>query len=249
MKILVTNDDGILARGIVFLAEALKEIAEVVVIAPDRNQSGVSSALSLETPLRVVQVKDNWYQLNGTPADCVKLALSGFLNEEPALVVSGINAGPNMGDDVVYSGTVAGAIEGRFLGLPSIAISSTGTEDRMHYATAAKVAKNLVKKLRHKPLESGLILNVNVPSIPFEDLKGVVTTRLGERHFAEPLQPTVDGRGKPIYWLGGAGQVKDNSDGTDFHAIQNGYASVTPMQVDMTNYQKIKVVQSWLEAE
>jgi 5'-nucleotidase len=248
MKILVTNDDGILAGGIKALAEALKQIADVVVIAPDRNQSGVSSALSLETPLRVMEVRDNWYQLNGTPADCVKLALSGFLNDEPDLVVSGINAGPNMGDDVVYSGTVAAAIEGRFLSLPSIALSCVG-EKEMNYEAAAKVAVDLVKRLRRKPLESGLILNVNVPNVPYDEIKGMKTTRQGERDFAQPLMPTEDGRGKRIYWLGGTGRVKDDSDGTDFHAVKNHYVSVMPMHVDMTAYEKIKVVQNWIEKE
>jgi len=245
MHILVTNDDGVFAPGIVALATALEKVAKVTVIAPDRNQSGVSSALSLETPLRVMQLPNGWYQLNGTPADCVKLALSGFMNEEPDMVFSGINAGPNLGDDVVYSGTVAAAIEGRFLGLPSIAISSNGKSD-MYYETAGSVALQLVKKLNRSPLPSGLILNVNVPAIPLEELKGIQVTRQGERHFSEPLKPTLDGRNKRIYWLGEAGRIKDDTDGTDFHAVKNGYAAITPMQIDMTAHRRIAEVQHWL---
>lgn len=246
MHILVTNDDGVFAPGIVALANALSEIAKITVIAPDRNQSGVSSALSLETPLRVMKLpKDNWYQLNGTPADCVKLALSGFMNEEPDMVVSGINAGPNLGDDVIYSGTVAAAIEGRFLRLPSIAVSCTGHVD-MNYETAAKVAIELVKRMQKNPLPSGLILNVNVPPVSYDQLKGIQVTRQGERHFTEPLMPTLDGRNKRIYWLGEPGRIKDDSEGTDFHAVKNGYAAVTPMQIDMTAHERQSHVQQWI---
>ncbi|NCX93476.1 MAG: 5'/3'-nucleotidase SurE [Gammaproteobacteria bacterium] len=247
MHILVTNDDGILAPGIVALAKALSEIAKITVIAPDRNMSGVSSAISLETPLRVMEVRDNWYQLNGTPADCAKLALSGFLNDEPDLVVSGINSGQNLGDDVVYSGTVGAAIEGRFLGLPSIAISCAGSKEPMHFDTAAQIALKLVKNLKRQPIDPGLILNVNVPNLPLSELKGIRVTRQGERHFSEPLVPTVDGRDKRIYWLGEPGRIKDGSEGTDFHAIHTGYVAVTPMRVDMTAHQMINKMQRWVE--
>ena len=246
MHILVTNDDGVFAPGIMALVQSLSKIAKITVIAPDRNQSGVSSAISLETPLRVQQSTNGWYQLNGTPADCVKLALSGFLNEEPNMVVSGINAGDNLGDDVIYSGTVAAAIEGRFLGLPAIALSSAGKTD-MYYDTAGSVALELVKRLNRSPLPAGLILNVNVPAIPLHELKGVQVTRQGERHFSEPLMPTLDGRNKRIYWLGEPGRIKDDSAGTDFHAISQGYAAVTPMQIDMTAHQRIGELQRWLK--
>ncbi len=247
MRILVTNDDGILAPGIVALAGALSEIAEVVVIAPDRNMSGVSSAISLETPLRVTEVRKNWYQLNGTPADCAKLALSGFLNEEPDLIVSGINAGQNLGDDVVYSGTVGAAIEGRFLGLPSVAISCAGHKEPMYFESAAKIALELVKHLKRNPLDTGLILNVNVPNLPLDQIEGILVCRQGERHFSEPLIPTVDARDKRIYWLGEAGRIKDDSAGTDFHAIHTKHVSITPMQVDMTAHTSMNKVQNWLE--
>ncbi|MDF2530186.1 MAG: stationary phase survival protein SurE [Gammaproteobacteria bacterium] len=249
MHILVTNDDGIFAPGIMVLAKALAEFCKVTVIAPDQNRSGVSSAISLETPLRVQATPtEGWYQLNGTPADCVKLALSGFMNEEPDMVVSGINAGANLGDDVIYSGTVGGAIEGRFLGLPSIAVSCIGHHGKMYYESSAKVACDLVKKLMHSPIDPGIILNVNVPNVPMEEIKGMKVTRQGERHFSEPLMPTEDGRGRRIYWLGESGKVKDDSEGTDFHAVFNNFVSVTPMQIDLTHYKRISATQHWLES-
>lgn len=247
MHILITNDDGILAPGIKALAKCLEPLARISVIAPDRNMSGISSAISLETPLRVMEQKPGWYQLNGTPADCVKLALSGFFSEEPDIVISGINAGPNLGDDVVYSGTVAAAIEGRFLRLPSIAVSCASHAAEMHYETAAQVVVKLFKKLQHQALPSGLILNVNVPNIPLTDLKGIQVTRQGTRDFSEPLTLTTDGRNKPIYWLGEAGRIRDGSSGTDFHAIQERYASVTPLQIDMTAHQEMNIINDWLQ--
>ena len=247
MHILITNDDGIFAPGILALAEALAKIARVTVIAPDQNRSGVSSAISLESPLRVMKTPTNWWQLNGTPADCIKLALSGFLNDEPDMVVSGINAGANLGDDVVYSGTVGGAIEGRFLKYPPIAISATGKRhDEMFYETAAQVAVSLVQKMLAKPFATGVILNVNVPSIPYAELKGLEVTRQGDRHFSEPLMPSEDGRGRRIYWLGDSGKIKDGSKGTDFHAVHNKYASVTPMHVDLTAHKVIDHLHAWL---
>ena len=247
MHIIVTNDDGIFAPGIVCLAEALSKIAKVTVIAPEQNKSGVSSAISLETPLRVFEKAPGWFQVNGTPADCVKLALSGFLSEEPTMVVSGINSSANLGDDVIYSGTVGGAIEGRFLGLPSIAVSCVAKRNETpHYETSAHVVMELVKRLNRKSLESGLILNVNVPNVPISELKGIKITRQGDREFAEPLKPTIDGHGRPIYWLGDVGRSKDDVEGTDFHAVLSGYAAVTPMQIDMTAHRKIQVVQKWL---
>lgn len=255
MRILVTNDDGILAPGILALADAMRELGEVIVIAPDRNNSGVSSSISLEVPLRVTEVRSGWYQLNGTPADCVKLALSGFLKEQPDIVVAGVNTGANLGDDVLYSGTVGGALEGRYLALPPVAVSCVGNEfdlhggEIWHFETAAAVAKNLVKHLLKNQLPTGVALNVNVPNVPPEQLKGCIATRQGERHFSEPLIPRKDGRGKPIYWLGRAGAIKDDSQGTDFHAIHQGYASVTPMHVDLTAWKSLDVVKSWLESD
>lgn len=247
MHILVTNDDGVFAPGILTLVEALKEIADVTVIAPDQNRSGVSSALSLEVPLRVQKSPNGWWQLNGTPADCVKLALSGFLNKEPDMVVSGINAGANLGDDVIYSGTVGGALEGRFLKLPAIAISAIARRhDEMYYETSAKIAVELVKKMQQNPYEPGIVLNVNVPSVPYEKIKGMQVTRQGDRHISEPIMPSEDGRGRRIYWLGDTGKIKDASEGTDFHAVHNNYVSVTPLYVDLTAHKHINNVKTWL---
>lgn len=251
MRILVTNDDGILAPGIRALVTALRTIAEVIVIAPDRNNSGVSSAISLDMPLRVTEVRENWYQLNGTPADCIKLGLSGFLKVLPDMVVSGINAGANLGDDVLYSGTVGGAFEGRYLPYPPIAMSCVyegfeGETGEWYYETAAKVAIDLVNRVITRKFPEGTLLNVNVPNIPLADLKGTKITRQGERHFSEPLIPHTDGRGKPIYWVGKAGKVKDDSEGTDFHATKECYVSVTPMHVDFTRYQHLDEINDLL---
>lgn len=249
MHILVTNDDGAFAPGIWALVSALETIAEVTVIAPDQNKSGISSALSLETPLRVMKTPSGkgWWQMNGTPADCVRLALSGFLEYEPDIVISGINAGDNMGDNVIYSGTVGGATEGRFLKYPPIAISSAGhTHDQMHYETAGKVAIDLVKRMRVQPMAPGVILNVNVPSIPYEDIRGTEITRLGDRHYGEPVIPAEDGRGRRIYWIGDTGKIKDDSEGTDFHAVHNGYVSVTPLQIDLTSHRHINELKTWI---
>lgn len=246
MHILVTNDDGIRAEGIQTLAKHLAKIADVTVIAPDRNQSGISSAISLETPLRVVEIADNTYQLNGTPADCVKLALSGFLSAMPDMVVSGINAGPNLGDDVIYSGTIGGALEGRFLPFPPIAVSM-GAFNELHYDTAATVTTNLIKKIQKSALEPECLLNINVPNVAYDKLKGIQITRQGDRFFSEPLVPTKDGRGKPIYWLGEAGKMRDAGEGTDFHAISTHHVSITPMDVNLTVHRKINALQKWLD--
>ena len=245
MHILVTNDDGVRAEGIRILAKHLANIAKITVIAPDRNQSGISSAISLETPLRVFEIEDNTYQLNGTPADCVKLALSGFLKDRPDMVVSGINSGPNLGDDVIYSGTVGGALEGRFLTYPPIAISM-GAFKNLHYDTAAKVAAEIIVKLQQSPLEPGFLLNINVPNVAYDKLKGTHITRQGDRFFSEPLMPTKDGRGKPIYWLGEAGKIKDGGSGTDFNAIAENHVSISPMDVNLTVHRKINALQNWL---
>ncbi len=247
MHILITNDDGIFAPGITTLAEALQKIAKVSVIAPDQNRSGVSRAITLEYPLRVMKTPVGWWQLNGTPADCVKLALGGFLHEQPDMVVSGINAGANLGDDVLYSGTVGGAMEGRFLKYPSIAISATAhRHDQMYYETAARVACDLVQKIVREKADPSLIFNVNVPSIPYDELKGIQITRQGDRHVSEPMMASEDGRGRRIYWLGESGKIKDGSEGTDFHAVHSQKVSVTPLQIDLTAHQQIESVRQWL---
>lgn len=246
MKILVSNDDGYRAQGLAALARAMAQLGEVSVVAPERNRSGASNSLTLEHPLRV-QVGDNGYSyVDGTPTDCVHLAITGLLEQEPDLVVSGINAGANLGDDVVYSGTVAAAVEGRFLGLPAIAVSLLGVEPQ-HYATAAEVAKRLVMRLQHQPLPADTILNVNVPDLPWQELAGFEATRLGHRHKSEPVIKSHDPRGREIYWVGAAGPEADAGPGTDFHAVSHGRVSITPLQVDLTRYSALETVASWVE--
>ena len=245
MKILVSNDDGYLATGINSLADALADIAEVTVVAPDRNQSGASNSLTLHTPLRVHSIGERRYFVNGTPSDCVHLALSGFLDEDPDIVVSGINHGANLGDDVIYSGTVAAAMEGRFLGLPAIAVSLAG-RNPSHFDTAARVAADLVRKLAANPLPKDLMLNVNVPDRPFEELAGIESTRLGFRHRSEPLVPMKDPYGRRVYWIGPAGQGQDAGPGTDFEAVERGAVAVTPLKIDLTRHDTLPSLAGWL---
>jgi 5'-nucleotidase len=245
MKILVSNDDGYLATGINELTEALSQIADVVVVAPDRNRSAASSSLTLDAPLRVSKVAENRFTVNGTPSDCVHLALSGFLDDEPDLVVSGINHGANLGDDVIYSGTVAAALEGRFLGLPTIAVSLVG-QNLEHFETAAAVAVELVEKIERAPLASDVVLNVNVPNVALNELQGVRATRLGFRHKSEQILEDKDPYGRPIYWVGPAGAGQDAGEGTDFFAIEQGFASVTPLKVDLTRHSAVKDLSDWL---
>jgi 5'-nucleotidase len=245
VKILVSNDDGYLATGINALADALAEIAEVTVVAPDRNQSGASNSLTLHTPLRVHSISERRYFVNGTPSDCVHLALSGFLDEDPDIVVSGINHGANLGDDVIYSGTVAAAMEGRFLGLPAIAVSLAG-RNASHFDTAARVAADLVRKLAADPLPKDLMLNVNVPDRPYDELAGIESTRLGFRHRSEPLVPMKDPYGRRVYWIGPAGQGQDAGPGTDFEAIERGAVAVTPLKIDLTRHDSLPSLDGWL---
>ena len=245
MKILVSNDDGYLATGISVLTAALEEIAEVVVVAPDRNRSAASNSLTLKVPLRVSEVAPDRYKVDGTPSDCVHLALTGFLDFEPDLVVSGINHGANLGDDVIYSGTVAAAMEGRFLGLPTIAVSLVGSE-LQHFETAAAVASELVQKIERAPLASDVVLNLNVPNIALGELKGVHATRLGFRHKSEQILKDTDPYGRPIYWVGPPGEGQDAGEGTDFFAVRQGFASVTPLKVDLTRYTAIDDLSDWL---
>lgn len=235
MRILVSNDDGVTAPGIRILADAMASFAEIEVVAPDRNRSGASNSLTLRHPLRVKQLDNGYYSLEGTPTDCVHLAVTGFLDKPVDMVVSGINEGANLGDDVLYSGTVAAAMEGRSLGLPAIAFSLVG-EQVTHYETAAAIAKSLVLKLRHSNLPSQTILNVNVPDKPLNEIKGFQITRLGTRHKAEPVVREEDPRGRPIYWIGPPGPEADAGQGTDFYAVNTGYVSITPLHLDMTHY-------------
>lgn len=245
MKILVSNDDGYLATGINALTDALAKVADVVVIAPDRNRSAASNSLTLNNPLRVTEVAKDRYKVDGTPSDCVHMALTGFLDFEPDLVVSGINHGANLGDDVIYSGTVAAAMEGRFLGLPTIAVSLVG-QTLTHFDTAAEVAASLVLKIERAPLASDVVLNVNVPDIAMSELQGVRATRLGFRHKAEQILRDEDPYGRPIYWVGPAGAGQDAGDGTDFYAIAGGFASVTPLKVDLTRHESVQDLSNWL---
>lgn len=245
MKILVSNDDGYLATGINVLATALEQVADIVVFAPDRNRSAASNSLTLSTPLRVKQVGDNRYSVNGTPSDCVHLALTGYLDYEPDLVVSGINHGANLGDDVIYSGTVAAAMEGRFLGLPTIAVSLVGHQ-LTHFDTAARVVAGMVQKLASSELSADIILNVNVPDRPFDELTGITAARLGFRHKSEPVVRSKDPHGRTIFWVGPAGKGQDAGAGTDFHAIESGAVSVTPLKVDLTRHDALPRLKAWL---
>lgn len=244
MRILLSNDDGVQAQGLNILAEALKEMAELDVIAPDRDRSGASNSLTLD-PLRPQKLRNGYISLEGTPTDCVHLALTGFLEHKPDMVVSGINEGPNLGDDVIYSGTVAAAMEGRIFGIPSLAISLVKRE-ALNYQTAAIIAKQLIEQLSHDPLPATTILNVNVPDVPLDQLRGFEVTRLGTRHNAEPIIKATDPRNKTIYWVGPVGPEQDAGPGTDFHAVNSGYVSITPLQVDLTNYTTFEQVSKWV---
>ncbi len=245
MRILLSNDDGYLAPGLIALHNALLSVAHVDVIAPDRNRSGASNSLTLLRPLRLKYHDNGIISVDGTPTDCVHIAVTGLLKQEPDMVIAGINAGANLGDDVVYSGTVAAAMEGRFLGLPAIAVSLAG-QKLQHYDSAVKAVEVLVNKLQTTPLNKDTLLNVNVPDLPWHEIKGFVATRLGFRHKAEPVIKSQDPRGNRIYWVGAAGAAADAGDGTDFHAIANSYISVTPIQVDLTRHQQIDAVSQWL---
>ena len=247
MYILLSNDDGCRAPGLAALVQALATVARVSVVAPDRDRSGASNSLTLERPLRASQGDDGVVCVDGTPTDCIHLAITGLLEEEPDMVVSGINAGSNLGDDVLYSGTVAAATEGRFLGLPAIAVSLAAHQPRQ-YAAAARAVVTLLQRLHADPLPSDTILNVNVPDRPWEAIRGFQATRLGHRHKAEPVVPMRDPRGRPIYWIGPPGPEEDAGPGTDFCAISEGYVSVTPIQVDLTRYDAIDHVARWLSA-
>lgn len=246
MKILVSNDDGVQAPGLSALAKALSQIADIVVVAPDRNRSGASNSLTLKNPLRAHTLENGFISVEGTPTDCVHIALTGLLDELPDMVVSGINAGPNLGDDILYSGTVAAAMEGRFLGLPALAVSQLGNNPQ-HYVTAAEVAKQMVLRLQAEPLPAKTILNINVPDVLLNELQGFAVTRLGTRHIAEPTVQAVDPRGAPIYWVGPTGPEQDAGVGTDFYAVNNNQVSITPLQLDLTHYSAFEQLSNWVK--
>ncbi|MGB5438981.1 MAG: 5'/3'-nucleotidase SurE [Gammaproteobacteria bacterium] len=246
MNILLSNDDGYQARGLQALATAMAEIASIHVVAPERDRSGASNSLTLDSPLRAHVGGNGFTFVDGTPTDCVHLAITGLLEHEPDMVVAGINAGANMGDDVLYSGTVAAAMEGRFLGFPAIAVSLASNGRPTHYETAARVAVDLVRRVMAGALPADTILNVNVPDLPWEQVKGIQATRLGHRHKSEPVIEEVDPRGRTVYWVGPAGTEQDAGPGTDFHAIRTGHVSVTPLDVDLTRYDALDGIAGWL---
>ena len=255
MRILLSNDDGYQAPGIQCLADTLRGISSsddqfddihVNVVAPDRNRSGASNSLTLTSPMRATEMENGYVAVDGTPTDCVHLAITGLLEHEPDMVISGINAGSNMGDDVIYSGTVAAAMEGRFLGLPAIAVSLAG-ETFQHYVTAAQVVVKLLHRLQHDPLPADTILNVNVPDVPYEKLTGMEVTRLGRRHKSEPVVKSLDPHGRPIYWVGPVGPEADAGPGTDFFAVKNNAVSITPIHIDLTQYKAMEKVAHWLK--
>ncbi|WP_281223385.1 5'/3'-nucleotidase SurE [Photobacterium sanguinicancri] len=244
MRILISNDDGIFAEGINTLAESLAELGEVIVVAPDRNRSGASNSLTLDIPLRIREEGQGRVSVEGTPTDCVHFALNEWLDYRPDLVVAGINHGANLGDDVLYSGTVAAATEGHFLGVPAIAVSLVG---KTHFATAAQVVKEVIVNMQSTPLPTNKILNINVPDLPYSDLQPWQVTRLGARHRAEDMVKEIDPRGKTVYWLGPPGACQDAGPGTDFYAIEQGAVSITPLQVDLTAHDALSGMKQWMQ--
>jgi 5'-nucleotidase len=248
MRILLSNDDGYFAPGLAQLATSLEDLGDVTVVAPERNRSGASNSLTLDRPMHLRRAANGYLYVSGTPTDCVHLAVTGVLEHEPDMVVSGINLGANMGDDTIYSGTVAAATEGYLLGVPSIAISLASFEGR-HFATAGRVARELVQRFSAAPFSEPVLLNVNVPDIPYEELAGIRVTRLGRRHKAEPAVKSVSPRGETMYWVGAAGPAADAGEGTDFHAVEHGWVSITPLQIDLTHAAQMTGVRTWLERD
>lgn len=244
MNILISNDDGYLAPGIQELARHMKRFGHVTVVAPEQNHSGASNSLTLNRPLSIRQVQDDVYFINGTPSDCVHIALTGLLKEKPDLVLSGINCGQNMGDDVLYSGTVAAAMEGYLFGCPSFAFSQVKS-GWSYLDSAAQTVERIIENYLDNPLPAPFLLNVNIPNTTIDRLNGVVVTRLGRRHSAQSVIEQINPRGEKIYWLGAAGDAKDDAQGTDFWATSHGYVSMTPLQVDMTNYATLDSVKNW----
>lgn len=247
MRILLSNDDGYFAPGLAALADALAPLAQLTVVAPERDRSGASNSLTLDRPLSINQAPNGFFHVNGTPTDCVHLAVTGMLDFVPDMIISGINSSANMGDDTIYSGTVAAATEGFLLGIPAIAVSMAGSTQK-NFATAAWVAAELVVRYQRDPIKTPMLLNVNVPDVPRNQLQGFETTRLGKRHKAEGAVKAMSPRGETVYWIGAAGAAADAGPGTDFYATDNGRVSVTPLQIDLTNYQQMKPLADWLVA-
>ena len=246
MRILLSNDDGYFSPGLAILAESLASLAEITVVAPERDRSGSSNSLTLDRPLSLRKAPNGFFYINGTPTDCVHMAVTGMLEDLPDMVVSGINHGANMGDDTIYSGTVAAATEGFLLGIPSVAVSLTSHTGE-YLATAGRVAADIVRRYQAAPFTHACLLNVNVPNIPYAELKGIRVTRLGRRHKAEPVIKATNPRGEAIYWVGAAGSAQDAGEGTDFHAASVGMVSITPLQIDLTHYQQLPLLKQWFE--
>ena len=244
MHILLSNDDGYFAPGLAILAESLASLGTVTVVAPERDRSGASNSLTLDRPLTVRRAASGFFYVNGTPTDCVHLAVTGLLDELPDIVISGVNYGANMGDDTIYSGTVAAATEGFLLGIPSVAISLVAAGND-NYRTAARIAADIAQRFKDKPLGQHALLNVNVPDVAYEELRGIEITRLGKRHKAEPVVKATTPRGGTVYWVGAAGGAQDAGEGTDFNAIARTVASITPLQVDLTHYAQLQAVRDW----
>lgn len=245
MRILLSNDDGYFAPGLVCLADVLSEIAEIIVVAPERDRSGSSNSLTLDRPLSLHKSHNGFYYVNGTPTDCVHLAVTGMLDDMPDMIISGINKGANMGDDTIYSGTVAAATEGFLLGIPSLAISLVDSSNG-NYMTAARVAADMVMRFKKQHISGPVLLNINVPDIDYQLLERMEVTRLGRRHKAEPVIKSASPRGETLYWVGAAGPAQDAGQGTDFYAIEHNRISVTPLQIDLTRYDQQDLIKSWL---
>ncbi|MBP8814214.1 MAG: 5'/3'-nucleotidase SurE [Laribacter sp.] len=245
MRFLLSNDDGYFAPGIEALAAGLATLGTVTVVAPERDRSGASNSLTLDRPLMLRRAPNGFYFVNGTPTDCVHLAVTGMLDQQPDMVISGINHGANMGDDTVYSGTVAAATEGFLLGVPSLAVSLAAKPGE-HLDTAVQVTLGIVQQMMDRPFTEPTLLNINVPDRPFHELRGTVATRLGRRHHAEPVVKSVNPRGDVVYWVGAAGPAQDAGEGTDFHAVREGFVSVTPLSIDLTGYRQLAELPAWL---
>ena len=245
MRILLSNDDGYFSPGLAKLAEVLENVAEIAVVAPERDRSGASNSLTLDRPLSVKRSANGFLYVNGTPTDCVHLAVTGLLEHLPDMVVSGINLGANMGDDTIYSGTVAAATEGYLLGIPSLAVSLASKAGK-HIDTAARVTLEMVERLRRTPVSGPVLLNLNVPDVPYAQLRGIEITRLGKRHKSEPMIKEVNPRKETVYWVGPAGGAQDAGEGTDFYAVAANRVSVTPLQVDLTHVGQIPFLRDWL---
>lgn len=245
MRVLISNDDGYFAPGLQALAEAMAAVGDVTVVAPERDRSGASNSLTLDRPLSLRRASSGFHYVNGTPSDCVHLAVTGMLDELPDMVVSGINHGANMGDDTIYSGTVAAATEGYLLGVPAVAFSlaSHSADD---FSAAAHVARTLAERFKASPFHAPVLLNVNIPALPLEQIKGMKVTRLGRRHKAEPVIRSKSPRNETVYWIGPAGAAQDAGEGTDFHAVNEGYVSITPLQIDLTHNAQLMDVKEWL---